>query len=1076
MQAAYESVCSRLHDFTPKLLGTDEKDGAALAFQCIDIATPQVLPPEGDIVNFDGNLLPDGTLREHVEVASHAANVCMYGTDDAGRSIMLLITDFRPYFYAQVPDEWSDDRIGDFVQDMIPIWAKEAPQQLSPQQHRRKWKQHQHSDNARKSRPPMKVLWERSPLRHLTYGYQPSPSDPRVPKSVTIIKVRFESALDMRVCAKQYERRPQTGCALFEVNVGMTQKFLDDTRLHGHGVEPMGWVGVRRCTELVSQQTLYNRARGISRGLSHCDVQIKARMSDVFGLPDVTLMAAHVVASVDIECFGSTDEFPRAEVAGDAVICIGTSVQRFGHPQTLVHVAHCLGCAKAPEGVSRHDTEPSLLVISCDTEQELLESWRDLLVVVAGADVVIGYNIWKFDFEYLYQRARLVAADRFFYLGKMINELTELKKNERSSSALGDSTLAHLLMTGRVAMDMYDWIKNRFKLKEYKLNSVGVHFLSESKVDLPYKTMNDYYRQSADDPTKLWEIARYCSQDCNLPLRLMVHLKALIDQGELARATMTMLSQVLMRGQQVRVFNQIVLEAHAMGYVVNDPPNLHGGAAEPDDTKYEGATVLAAKTGYYDEPIATLDFASLYPSIMIAHNLCYATYVLPADRHKLPAADVYVYTMTDGRTHAYAKTTPGILPRILTKLIGCRKATRSAMKVTHDPDEKAVLDSRQLALKVCCNSVYGFTGVRTHGMYPNLAIAETVTFMGRGMITKTKDIVEQRGFEVIYGDTDSVMVRFGVDSQDPQAISRVFQMGNELSEYITRAFPEGVLLEMEKVSQPYLLIAKKRYVALVYEAPDAKPKIDAKGIEIVRRDACGLTTTIMNSVIDGVIYRRDPALARRNLQAHLESIVRDDVAMGQYVMTKAMKSREAYANLNHPHLRVAELLAQRKAAVPRPGDRVPFVYVNTPNPDAKGFEKAEDPGYAAKHGIPIDRGYYIKHQIMTPVCTVLGAVGGAADDGDGALSPGRLCRTAIGEIDRQRRGVRSMQEFVVGSNDAGEKATDDDMFSSGVAVSTLRGFSGLGGAAKRPVLGTRRGPRPAKRRRPPAQRATHDCY
>ena len=142
---------------------------------------------------------------------------------------------------------------------------------------------------------------------------------------------------------------------------------------------------------------------------------------------------------------------------------------------------------------------------------------------------------------------------------------------------------------------------------------------------------------------------------------------------------------------------------------------------------------------YYDVPIATLDFASLYPSIMMAHNLCYSTLLSPQsisayglnpdDFIKTPSGDLFVKS----------KVRKGLLPTILEDLISARKKAKADLKKETDPFRKAVLDGRQLALKISANSVYGFTGA-TVGKLPCIPISQSVTAFGRQMIEQTKEV------------------------------------------------------------------------------------------------------------------------------------------------------------------------------------------------------------------------------------------------------------------------------------------------------------------------------------------------
>lgn len=173
------------------------------------------------------------------------------------------------------------------------------------------------------------------------------------------------------------------------------------------------------------------------------------------------------------------------------------------------------------------------------------------------------------------------------------------------------------------------------------------------------------------------------------------------------------------------------------------------------------------------------------------------------------------------------------------ELLAARKQAKRELAEETDPFMKAVLNGRQLALKVSANSVYGFTGAQV-GTLPCLAISSSVTAYGREMIDQTKKIVEEtytkeKGYDydsvVIYGDTDSVMVKFG--SSD---IAECMKLGKEAAELISKTFIKPIKLEFEKVYCPYLLMAKKKYVGLLYTNPEKYDKIDAKGIEIVRRD------------------------------------------------------------------------------------------------------------------------------------------------------------------------------------------------------------------------------------------------
>ena len=179
-------------------------------------------------------------------------------------------------------------------------------------------------------------------------------------------------------------------------------------------------------------------------------------------------------------------------------------------------------------------------------------------------------------------------------------------------------------------------------------------------------------------------------------------------------------------GRKIKAFNQIFCFAHRKGYVVNDPPKENIDAF---GESYEGAKVLDAVNGFYDTPVVVLDFASLYPSIIIACNLCYSTHVLDERYLDLPGVEYETHAGSHGLKHTFVLSCPGVFGLILKELLAERKAAKRRMAQASTPEARAIADKTQLALKISANSMYGFTGAKKFGMYPDFAIADTVTEM-----------------------------------------------------------------------------------------------------------------------------------------------------------------------------------------------------------------------------------------------------------------------------------------------------------------------------------------------------------
>uniref|UniRef100_A0A1S3YYP5 DNA polymerase n=1 Tax=Nicotiana tabacum TaxID=4097 RepID=A0A1S3YYP5_TOBAC len=457
-------------------------------------------------------------------------------------------------------------------------------------------------------------------------------------------------------------------------------------------------------------------------------------------------------------------------------------------------------------------------------------------------------------------------------------------------------------------------------------------------------------------------------QDAYLPQRLLDKLMFIYNYVEMARVTGVPISFLLARGQSIKVLSQLLRKARQRNLVI---PNVKQAGSEQGT--YEGATVLEARAGFYEKPIATLDFASLYPSIMMAYNLCYCTLVTPEEFHKLNLCEVDVNKTPSGEMFVKSDLQKGILPEILEELLAARKRAKADLKEAKDPLVKAVLDGRQLALKISANSVYGFTGA-TVGQLPCLEISSSVTSYGRQMIEKTKKLVEDKftvlkGYEhnaeVIYGDTDSVMVQFGVPT-----VEEAMKLGREAADHISETFIKPLRLEFEKIYYPYLLISKKRYAGLLWTNPDKHDKMDAKGIETVRRDNCLLVKNLVTECLHKILMDRDVPGAVQYVKNTISDLLMNRMDLSLLVITKGLTKTGDDYEVKAAHVELAERMRKRDAATaPNIGDRVPYVIIKAAK-GSKAYEKSEDPIYVLENNIPIDPHYYLENQISKPLLRI----------------------------------------------------------------------------------------------------------
>ena len=448
--------------------------------------------------------------------------------------------------------------------------------------------------------------------------------------------------------------------------------------------------------------------------------------------------APFVVASLDIESNSSTGKFPNALVPGDACFQIAISLCTFGSDEPYDKTCLCY-----------KNTDPNLEganIVSFKTEREMLHAFQKYLHE-KNVDIITGWNIFGFDMEYIYQRAQLVGCDPDFYeMGRLKEHECKMVYKKLSSSALGDNELKLLPMPGRFIFDLFHEVKKGYKLDSYKLDNVSKLYLGDQKIDMPPKEM--FARFLEEDPVKLREVAEYCIKDTLLPHRLIKHLCTLLNLLEMAKATWVPLNYLVERGQQIKVFSQLTKKAREMGFMV---PTIKYGAI-PEEP-YEGATVLDAQKGAYYTPITALDFEALYPSIIMAHNLCYSTWVMDEKKYGNVPGVTYEIFEVGGKKYKFAQDVPSLLPSILLELKQFRKQAKKDMAMSTGA-MKEMFNGKQLAYKISMNSVYGFTGAGK-GMLPCVPIASTVTSKGRWMIEQTKNYVEKNfpGAKVRYGDS-----------------------------------------------------------------------------------------------------------------------------------------------------------------------------------------------------------------------------------------------------------------------------------------------------------------------------------
>lgn len=451
-------------------------------------------------------------------------------------------------------------------------------------------------------------------------------------------------------------------------------------------------------------------------------LKLETDMADIESIPDKIPIASPRVMAFDIEVKSMDSGMPQPHRITDTVEMI--SVVLFGNSEPVkTYVMHTM---KKPLDVD--DTIDAMF----EDEIKLITGFFDL-VTRENPTVITGFNIYGFDIHYMVSRLKRKLIE-IPDASRGIRDSISLIKVDWTSDAYGHNSYDRLVIGGRVILDMYLYFK-RMKLDKYSLDFVSGKFLGEGKNDMLYAKMAGAFESK--DHKILREVAGYCVQDSVLVMRLFEKVQMWIDVCEISKITRCGMEDIYTRGEQMKMISQCVAECSKRNIVLQPQYSSEW-------KQYEGAYVLEPKKGVYNG-CSILDFQSLYPSIIIAYNICPSTYTsLKINSHSIETTN-----------HRFRKSPVGLLPGMIKRILEERKAVKAQMvHIDKDSVEYVVLDRRQNALKICANSVYGMMGFKNSRYFGHLGCAESVTTVGRLLLSNIVDRIDRAyPVQVVYGDS-----------------------------------------------------------------------------------------------------------------------------------------------------------------------------------------------------------------------------------------------------------------------------------------------------------------------------------
>ena len=573
-------------------------------------------------------------------------------------------------------------------------------------------------------------------------------------------------------------------------------------------------------------------------------------------------------------------------------------------------------------------------LVDCGDEKGMIS--RFISIIQEGDyDVIVGYNSDSFDLPFLKKRASINGVR--LEIGRDTSEVAY-----QPGSIFGRS-----IVRGRMSIDIYPVVRRMLNLPSYTLSEVYQSIFGRGKVELLPHEIHDLWTRGDAESVK--RLAQYCASDARATLEISdEYLPTLV---ELSRRTKQLLSDISRMGNSQMVEWLLVREAFRRGELVPNRPTereLHRRERE----SFVGGFVLEPKKGLVRD-IVSLDFRSLYPTVIVTHNVDISTIDCECCRGK----------NVSPTGHHFCTKKRGFIPSILEALIKRRSQIKQEM-ASKDPSSESYkeLDAMQRALKVLSNSFYGYMGYPRARWYSK-ECAESVAAWGRYYIQKTIDMAKDAGFEVVYSDTDSIFITRA------EGAATLVEDAKMLLERINQALPGVIELEFEDFYPRGFFVSKKRYALIT-----SSGRIVTRGLEAVRRDWSPIAKETQRKVIETILRDGDPQRAAQVVRDAIRRVAERKVSLDDLVistrMTKSIHSYEAQA----PHVAVARRLAKGGHEVSR-GEAIDYIV-------KRGSGRVGDRAKPVDQVSPddYDADYYIRSQILPPSMRILSAFGFREED------------------------------------------------------------------------------------------------
>lgn len=584
------------------------------------------------------------------------------------------------------------------------------------------------------------------------------------------------------------------------------------------------------------------------------------------------------------------------------------------------------------------------------SEKEIIERFVKI-IEEQNPDIICAYNSDNFDFQRLKERAAELKVS--LKLGRNSETLFFTRRGKDNSAKI----------KGRVHIDVFNFVsgilKASLKSEVLTLDSVASQLLGEGKKKMKYSEMVEFWGKKKN----VERIAEYCLWDSELALRLFDYTMPQISA--ISKLTGMTPFDVSRASYSQLVEGFFMRKAFADNIVAPNRPHdteIEKRRALP---VYKGAIVIEPKSGIHNN-ILVFDFRSLYPTIIVSHNISPETFNCPhrecREKNTVPDTEFHFCTKQKG-----------FISKHLGKIIENRQKVKAELKKAKKGSEKyKVLDNMQYALKIIANATYGYFGFFGAKWYKRECGGATAA-LGRYYITKVVELAKKDGFEIIYGDTDSLMARYLNEGK----VEKLKEVGMNFAEKITEALPGIIELEFRGLYEGGIFVtrktgergAKKRYALIDYAG-----NIEIRGFETVRRDWCELAKRIQREVLTIVLKEKNPERAVQLVRETSKKIREGKAKLEELaILEQITRPLSQYEQIG-PHVKAA-MKAKKRGREIITGTVMSYVVVKGKGSISERSEPLED----VKEN-EYDPVYYIEHQIVPAALRILEAVGYKEED------------------------------------------------------------------------------------------------